>query len=130
VAPHEVGHDRPGAIGRAVVQQNELVVGPDRIDGGRAHAPMKFLESGFLIVARSNDGEQRTGGYIRWHRHRLSLRPAVGALPLHSAIVLSIELRRNDNGFTRHARCRSDRRRPAYGGSRTGPIGPDRLWTR
>jgi hypothetical protein len=59
IAPHQVGHDGPRAIGRAVVQHNELVVGPDRVLSRRRDAPVEFFEACFLVEARCNDGEPR-----------------------------------------------------------------------
>ena len=64
IAPHQLGHDRPGPIARTVVQHNELVVGADRALGGSRHAPVEFFKSLLLIVARSNNGEPRAGARI------------------------------------------------------------------
>ena len=44
IAPRQAGHDRPGAIGRAVIQQNQLVVGAGRFRGRSRDAPVKFSE--------------------------------------------------------------------------------------
>jgi hypothetical protein len=64
IAPHQIGHDRPGAIARAVVQQNEFVVGTGDLLRGGSHAPVKFFEARFLVVAGRDDAEPRAGAHV------------------------------------------------------------------
>ncbi len=75
IAPHQIGHDRPGPIARAVVQQDQFIVRASGVLRGRGHAPVKFLEPCLFIVARRNDREPRTGAPVGRHRHRQFSRP-------------------------------------------------------
>ena len=105
IALGELEHDLPGAIGRAVIDQDQLVVGADGLFGGRAHAPVKLFEAGFFVVARRNDGQPRARARVLRQRHRYA------KLLVHICLVTAA----------------APLRPPAYGGSRTCPIGPDRL---
>ncbi len=57
IAAHQIRHDRPGAIGGAVVEQDQFIIGADsRLRGGR-HAAVKFLDALLFIEARRDDGK-------------------------------------------------------------------------
>ena len=83
IAPHQVGHDRPGAIARAVVEEDEFVVGTGGRLRRRGHAAIKLLEPRFLVIAGRDDGEPRTDARIQNHRHHL-LYPAAPGLGVTS----------------------------------------------
>ncbi len=52
----QLQHARPGAVRRSVVDQDDLGVNLERLNGCR-QPPVKLAKDAFLVVARHDDGE-------------------------------------------------------------------------
>ena len=78
VAGRRLGHDLPGAVVRAVVDQHDLAGPADAIQH-RADAAQELGQDVLLVVARGHHGQRRAVG----RHHEWSRRPCLWLRPKH-----------------------------------------------